>query len=634
MREAVILAGGKGTRLNSILEGKPKPLVEICGKPLLEYQIQILKKYGFIKIHLLLDYEGIQIEEFIKKNNYFDINIYFHYDGVPLGTAGSLLNILEFLSEEFLVVYGDTMFNIDIDRFYKKHNENSDSLATIFVHPNDHPLDSDIVKINSKSEVVSISAYPHKDLNGFKNLVNAALYIFRKTKIIDKNKTFVNKDIAKHLFPALIIEGKKIIAYNSPEYIKDIGTPDRLFKVENHLKSGRIKDQSLAIKQKAIFIDRDGTINIEKNHLSNIDEFEIYAGVHEAIKILNNLNYKVIVITNQPVIARGECTIQELENIHGYLEYELGKNGAFLDKIYYCPHHPDSGFENEIKHLKINCDCRKPNIGLIKKAVDEFNIDLKQSWFIGDTTTDIKTAINASLKSILVQTGLNGLDGKYNVYPDFVSTNLLTAVNFITNSSIKIKKELTNLLVENNISKYYFVGGNSRSGKSTFSSILKFALIEKGYNTTLINLDRWILDKEKRGTNFISRYDFTGVYEIINKIIDSKNTIEVQLPFYCKENKNPNPTLVKLNTNDIFIFEGTIALLVARNLNLKENIFKIFIDINENIRKKRVISEYIQRGYSDHDASIIYNDRLNDEVSIINSFIDDAFIYNLETNII
>ena len=125
-----------------------------------------------------------------------------------------------------------------------------------------------------------------------------------------------------------------------------------------------------------MFLDRDGTINIEKGFLTDAEDFELIEGAAKAIRTINQSEYLAVVCTNQPVIARGECTFNKLREIHDKMETLLGQEGAYLDAIYYCPHHPDKGFEGERPEYKIDCDCRKPNDGLLRKAAADFNIDL------------------------------------------------------------------------------------------------------------------------------------------------------------------------------------------------------------------------------------------------------------------
>lgn len=211
----------------------------------------------------------------------------------------------------------------------------------------------------------------------------------------------VKVDLDRQLLKPLAGTGK-MFCYDSPEYVKDMGTPDRYYSVCSDYREGRVTGKNLKNKQKAIFLDRDGTINKYVGFLRNIDDFELIDGVAEAIRKINESGYLAIVVTNQPVIARGEVSFNELEEIHNKMETLLGKEGAYLDAIYYCPHHPHKGYEGERPELKIDCDCRKPKPGMLLKAAEDFNIDLSQSWMIGDGQNDVVAGINAGCKTVLI----------------------------------------------------------------------------------------------------------------------------------------------------------------------------------------------------------------------------------------
>ena len=174
--------------------------------------------------------------------------------------------------------------------------------------------------------------------------------------------------------------------------------------------NGVVAEKNLTHLQRAIFLDRDGTINKYVGFLKSIDEFELFPGVTEAIKKINASGYLTIVVTNQPVIARGEVTLSELKLIHNKMETLLGTEGAYLDAIYYCPHHPHKGYEGEIPKLKIDCDCRKPKPGMLLKAAGDFHIDLSNSWMIGDGENDIKAGKAAGCNSALIGEGKYGQD--------------------------------------------------------------------------------------------------------------------------------------------------------------------------------------------------------------------------------
>jgi histidinol-phosphate phosphatase family protein len=231
----------------------------------------------------------------------------------------------------------------------------------------------------------------------------------------------------------MLRNGAKLLGYNSPEFIKDIGTPSRYDWVCGQHAAGIIQRSTLATPQQTVFLDRDGTLvkEVSAQGLRSPDELELLPGVPEAIHELNNAGWRSVLVTNQPVVAKGFCSEADIQLIHNKLETLLGREHAFLDRIYYCPHHPEKGFPGERTELKIECTCRKPGIGMIQQAQRDLNVDLTKSWLIGDTTTDVQTARNAGLKSILVRTGYGGADRKHDAQPDFTFDTLLEAARFI-----------------------------------------------------------------------------------------------------------------------------------------------------------------------------------------------------------
>ena len=211
----------------------------------------------------------------------------------------------------------------------------------------------------------------------------------------------IKVDLDRQLLKPLSGTGK-MFCYDSPEYVKDMGTPERFYAVERDFKNGIVEGKNLSNKQKAIFLDRDGTINKYVGFLRDETEFELLDGVAAAIKDINSSGYLCIVVTNQPVIARGEVSFEELEVIHHKMETLLGLEGAYIDGLYFCPHHPHKGYEGEIAELKFDCECRKPKPGMLLQAAEDFNIDLSQSFMIGDSESDIKAGKAAGCKTVFI----------------------------------------------------------------------------------------------------------------------------------------------------------------------------------------------------------------------------------------
>ena len=411
---AVILAGGLGTRMGEEYCEMPKPLVKINGKPVLEHQIEALRKEGIKDFLLIVGHKWTQIADYFGDGNGLGVNISYFVEEEPLGTAGALFRIP--FEEDFLLCNGDLIFDFSLSAMLEFHKEKK-ALATLFCHPNSHPYDSTLVVADKDSRITDFVS--PSDRNGhYANLCNAGIHIIspellRQFRITDKAN--LDKDV---LLPSL--NTGRIFAYKSCEYVHDMGTPERLSNVEKDLNSGLVSALHRSKKQKAVFLDRDGTINVLKGYITKAEEIELLPSAAESVKIFNRLGYLSIVITNQPVIARGECTEKELRNIHNRLESLLGEEGAYIDGIYYCPHHPDKGFENEIPELKINCNCRKPSPGLILKAAEDFNIDLSQSYMVGDSEKDVLAAENAGCTPVMLSAN-NKSNNKTPVYDSLYS---------------------------------------------------------------------------------------------------------------------------------------------------------------------------------------------------------------------
>lgn len=397
--KVVIMAGGRGTRISELFPDIPKPMIPVCGIPVLEREISSLKEQGFTDIILTVGYKAESIMQHFGDGRKYGVQIEYFVEKEPLGNAGALFRIKDKLTEDFLLLNADAMFNVDFNRFVKFHKAHN-GLVTLFTHPNNHPYDSGLIVANKEKKVEQWLTKEDKRPKYYQNRVNAGLHVINP-EALDLKVTTDKVDLDRQVLKPLCSSGKKY-CYDSPEYVKDMGTPERYETVCKDFENGTVEARNLKNKQKAIFLDRDGTINKYVGFLRNIEQFELLSGVSEAIRKINQSGYLAVVVTNQPVIARGEVTYTELQEIHNKMETILGKDGAYLDGIYFCPHHPDKGFKGEVKELKINCNCRKPNPGLLLQAASDFNINLEQSWMIGDGKNDIQAGKNAGCKTVLI----------------------------------------------------------------------------------------------------------------------------------------------------------------------------------------------------------------------------------------
>ena len=415
--KVVIMAGGKGTRIASIKSDVPKPMIEVCGKPILQWQIENLKSNGLTDITLVIGYLGHVIQDFFKDGSQFGVSISYFIEDHPLGTAGALFKMK--LTEDFLLLCGDVMIDVDFNRFIDFHKKKQ-AWASLMAHPNGHPYDSSLLvtetlppqeKGGLPIETHRVTGWLNKEdpRTYYRNRVNAGIEIISPRLLHETMIHFTPRhpeqpdkiDLDRDVLKPNIKSGR-IFAYDTPEYIKDMGTPDRFYEVEQDLQSGKVSARNLSKRQKAIFLDRDGTINIYKGFLTKAEDFELIPGAAEAIKLINRSGYLTVVVSNQPVIARGDCSFEELQTIHNRMETLLGQEGAFVDAIYYCPHHPDKGFEGERPEYKIDCNCRKPKPGLLLQAAKDWNIDLSISYMIGDSERDLEAGITAGCKQSIM----------------------------------------------------------------------------------------------------------------------------------------------------------------------------------------------------------------------------------------
>ena len=615
--QVAILAGGMGSRLKSRTGDLPKPMALINGKPVLEHQINLCAKHGFTKIALLVHYESGKIREYFDSGSRFGVELTYVVESEARGTAGALFDALDVMAKRFLVLYGDTYADINLRAFWDFGCQ-QESAGALLLHPNDHPQDSDLMEIDADGALIRVHPYPHPDGVSYPNLVNAALYILDKKSLLEVIPVNQKTDLAKHTFPALLAAGKTLYAYVTPEYIKDMGTPDRLDKVERDINFGLPEMLSGRHPRKAVFLDRDGTINLEVNHLNSPDQLELLDGAAEAIRLINRSGMLAIGVTNQPVLARGDVTCEGLKQIHARLDTLLGCNGAYLDRIYVCPHHPDSGFLGEVPELKIKCNCRKPQTGLFNMAVDELNISRRDSWMVGDTTSDILAAKRAGLRTILVKTGYAGRDFKYDVNPDFIANNLDNAVGWILGGHAKAVAKLMPIVLDAVNPRLILVGGASRSGKSTAANVLAelFGLI--GIKAHILPMDGWLKAAEDRleGAGILNRYELDVLIDEARKVAINSDRFSIEYTRYDSKTKKIQALKSSsVGPLDVVILEGVPALLDDRLIDLAN--LSIYIDVEDSIRMQRLRAEYIWREESEEAFMQKINSREQDEVYFV-----------------
>jgi len=560
-----ILEGGGGTRLLARSGGLPKPMVELAGRPLLEHQLERCREAGFVRIALLVHFRHEAISAHFGDGSRFGVRLDYCIEASPRGTAGALRDALPLLAPTFLVLYGDTYFDVDLCALWRAHERRAAD-ATLLLHPNDHPHDSDLVELDDDGFVRTLWPYPHPREPDRRNLVNAALYVMQRQGVDDIVPASGTSDLAKHAFPAMLAAGRRIAGYVSVEYIKDLGTPERLDRVEHEIAQGLPERLSARRLRQAVFLDRDGTLNRDVDHLRAVDQLSLYPDVPPAVRRLNQNGTLAVVVTNQPIIAHGELTAEGLAAIHARLDTLLGAEGAYVDRIYYCPHHPHRGFAGEVAALKIECGCRKPATGMIDAACRDLAIDRTRSWMVGDSTADIGLGRRSGLKTILLRTGNAGGDEKYDVEPDYVMNTLTEAVDWIVGGHDAAAQRLAPAALRALDVRVVLIGGSPRAGKTTAARLLQEIVAGCGRRAHVVSLDAW---QWFAGTDALCagegpRVDAERARRDIAAVAGSTRHETVHWPRLDASRRPlpPGPARV-IGPHDLLIVEGVEALLHA-----------------------------------------------------------------------
>lgn len=402
---AVVLAGGKGTRLASAFPDLAKPMVPVDGLPIAEHLVRTYAAQGVRRFIFTLGYRGDQLRAHFGDGSAWGVSVEYFEEREPLGTAGALAELQDELgAAPFWVFYADTLSSVDLSRMEAHHRANCAD-ATLLVHPNDHPYDSDLVDAEPTGRVRAVFGKPHPADREVRNVVNAALYLLEPSMLREIPRG-VASDFGRDLFPKWAAS-HRLYAYSTPEYIKDMGKPERRVQVEAALRQGKVEARNLRNRQRAVFLDRDGVINVDSDLIKHPDELVLVPGAAAAIHALNQSDLIAVVVTNQSVVARNLTDEAGVDRIHARMERLLADEaGAFVDAIYYCPHHPHGGFPEENPAYKIECSCRKPKPGMLLAAADRFNIDLSSSYLVGDSPRDIEAGQAAGVAATLrVRTG-------------------------------------------------------------------------------------------------------------------------------------------------------------------------------------------------------------------------------------
>ncbi|MBN2524019.1 MAG: HAD-IIIA family hydrolase [Bacteroidales bacterium] len=588
----------------SVLIKKTSPsMVRIGGIPILHHQIKLFRKYNINTVYIPDNQYRQEIESYFGKGKDFGVQIDYLHSNHSFESRGDENR------ENIILIHEGMMINMNLERLVSFHNK-KESDCTLVTHPVDKPFHSKLVELDIESRVIQYIKKPLHPGKYFPNMAYAGICVLSSSTL---NSFFIEKNlpIDENIF-SNSINPKKIFGYNTSEYVKDIATMDDLKQVEYDYQTGKITSANFEFKQKAIFLDRDGVINKETGYISKPEDISLYDFSARAIKKLNSSEYKSILITNQSSIARGLITLGDLKSIHNKLETSLIQEGAKLDAIYFCPHHPDRNLPGTRSEYIADCMCRKPKPGLLLDAAFHFNIDLSSSFMIGDSERDIQAGINAGCTTSGVMTGY-GLRNT-TIVPDFFFANLQEAVDFIVDEPYKdIYKKLSGKQIRTPC--IILIGGLNRSGKSILASYLKWKIEQDGKKAFIIRLDNWSLNMKNstRLTEGFTAYQIEKAEMDLQQILIGISTKKTGYTDYNKS--NPIEIAYHYKGEEYILIEGAFALSSKTLRDLSH--IKIFLDIPEIVQKKRLIQMMEWQGTEVQNFSDIYKKIKRSEIKDI-----------------
>ena len=458
-------------------------------------------------------------------------------------------------------------------------------------------------------------AKPHPEDFEYHNLVNAALYVLTRD-VVAYITPGVKADFGKDLFPK-ILSVLPLYGYVTPEYMKDVGTPERIAAVEQDLRDGKFARRSLSNRRPAVFLDRDGVLNKEVNLLSRVEQMELLPRVAEAVRMLNTSDYLGIVVTNQPVVARNLCTLEGLDAIHKRLETRLGEQHAWLDAIEFCPHHPDAGYPGENPEFKIECDCRKPKTGMIERSSERFNIDLDRSWIIGDSARDIECGQRAGVQTIGVRTGYGCQDAV--CQPDYMFDDLYDALDFVVNDPFgpDCREALSRIAsVHRPGPRLVLVAGLTRSGKTVFARRLAREMRLEGMRPLVLALDAWLIPVAQRdpADDVFTRFRTDQASHDIDALLQGQS---ITIHPYDARSRGlaPEPVRMALDDADAVIVEGVTALHSGSLLQRAD--LRIVVEAPDAEIQQRFARFYAWKGLNRSETDKLYNGRFIDEANSV-----------------
>jgi histidinol-phosphate phosphatase family protein len=617
---AVIVAGGLGTRAAAMTADRiPKALLPVAGVPIIFRQMRVLRREGVTHLSVLAGHLGDQLAPVLEPEAArLDLSLRIIVEPTPLGTAGCL-TALGLPAQDMLIVYGDMVFDVALAPLREFHRRKG-ALLTVVAHPNDHPRTSDLI-VERDGMVQSVLPRGRPRAQDGRNLVPAGLYLAAQSffgELVPETPA----DMILDVLPRLLAHGARIAAYNTPEYLRDIGSPARHAQAERDVAAGLVEAANLAHRRPAIFFDCDGVLNAEPGDPGIVtpDQVQAMPGAGFAVCRAREAGLLALAITNRPQVAKGLVSFQGLDHILGRLEAVLAEEGGVLDRIYCCPHHPESGFAGEVAALKIRCECRKPGTLLLRQALADLPIDRSRSILIGDSLRDIGAARGIGIWAYGVRTGYGCRDqARYRreagipPVPDLMFENVSEAVEFgIGYRALAAPAVDAVRAMRGRGRKPILVGvcGRSRAGKSILAHALVRSLIEDGVASLGVHLDDWIVPSGERAT--LASAEARNRVERLPHLVEAlQSGTRVNAPGYdavtraAGEGVSYDPA-----RQEVIVLDGGFA--AHRSIRAMLDL-AIFVAVPQELQRERFGAFYGWKGLNADAIGVLWEERARDE---------------------
>lgn len=615
---AVIIAGGLGTRAHAMTGDRiPKALLPVAGVPIVFHQMRALRREGVARLTVLAGHLGAQLADPLgEEARNLGLALDIRVEPEPLGTAGCLAALAPADGDAFLV-YGDMLFDLALAPLADFHRARQ-ALITIVAHPNDHPRTSDLIR-ERDGRVTALLPREIPRARDERNLVPAGIYL-ASADFFARIPTGQKLDMVRDVLPRLVAADERVAAYNTPEYMRDVGTEKRHATAERDLAGGTVAALNARNKRPAIFFDVDGVLNEEPGTLGALkpDDVRLVPDAGGAVADARAAELLTVAITNRPQVARGDITFDDLDAILGRLEALLAEHGGVLDRIYVCPHHPDRGFPGEIAALKIRCECRKPGALLFRRAMEELPIERARSVAIGDSLRDIGAARAAGVWAYGVRTGYGCRDtARYPggaaaaPVPDLMFDDVREAVRFGL-AYRELAAPLVTAVRARAATRPLLVGisGRSRSGKSVIAHALARALQEDGASCLHVRLDDWIMPAAERASDHTA--EIRNRVDLLPAIVAAlREGRSVTAPGYDAANRTQGPPVTYDPAGqDIIVLDGVFAAHASIRPLVD---LTAFVDTPEPVQRGRFAALYRWKGLDDAAMEELWRARIGDE---------------------